>query len=157
MDDRLQSITWEGYPHYHAERGSDWFWILGIITIAVTVATVVLGDILFGIVIFIAGIVAGLQAMHEPKMIPFSITSRGITIDEKTYPYATLESFYIDDEHRHGPHLLIKSQKLFMPLIIVPLPEDAVDDVEEMIANRLPEEHLEEPLVNVILEFLGLS
>ena len=42
-----------------------------------------------------------------------------------------------------------------MPLIIMPIPEDHIDDIESIIESRLPEEHLEEPLAHKILEFFG--
>ena len=155
MDDKIRSITWEAYPHHHIERSSDWFWILGIVTLAITIASIVLGNVLFGILIFIAGLVSALQAMHPPQLVPFAVTSRGVQADDKIYPYATLESFYIDDEHRHGPQLFVKSERFFMPLIIIPLPEEYVDDIEDLVASRLPEEHLEEPFAHILLELVG--
>jgi hypothetical protein len=42
-----------------------------------------------------------------------------------------------------------------MPLIIVPIPPDYVEDIESILAPRLPEEHLEEPLANKLLEIIG--
>ena len=155
MDERLRSVTWEGYPHHHIERGQDWFWMLGIATVALTIAAILIGDILFGVLIFIAGIVSGLQALREPKLASYAVTLRGIQVDEAIFPYATLESFYINEEDVHGPVLLIKSQKLFMPLIVIPLPEEAINDIEAIIASRLPEEHLEEPFLHKALEVIG--
>jgi len=151
----VRGINWEGYEHHHIEKGADWFWILGIITVAVTVAAVLLGNTLFAILLFIAGLVTALHARQVPKVIPFAITQRGIRIDEKIYPYSTLESFYIDEEDPMGPQMLVKSEKLFMPLLILPLPEEYIDEIEDLIASRLPEEHLEEPIATKLLEFFG--
>ncbi|MFT7507791.1 MAG: hypothetical protein ACI92I_000959 [Acidimicrobiales bacterium] len=155
MSEQVRSIAWEAYEHHHTEKGSDWFWVLGIITLAVTITSILLGNLLFGILIFIAGLVTALHAKREPKVIPFAITQRGLRIDDKLYPYSTLESFFIDDEHPHGPQLLAQSEKLFMPLLMMPIPEEYADEIEDILASRLPEEHLEEPVATKILEFFG--
>tara|TARA_B100000745_G_scaffold237418_2_gene160329 strand:+ start:1539 stop:2009 length:471 start_codon:yes stop_codon:yes gene_type:complete len=155
MDEQVKSVSWEAYEHAHTEKGSDWFWALGIITIAVTVAAILLGNVLFGILIFVAGCVTALHANREPQIIEHAVTSRGVQVGEKMYPYSTLDVFYIDEEDPLGPQLLIRSQKLFMPLIIMPLPEEYVDDIEELVASRIPEEFLEEPFANKLLEFFG--
>jgi len=151
----VRSITWEAYEHHHTDKGGDWFWVLGIVTIAITVTAILLGNTLFGILIFIAGLVTALHARQEPKVVPFSVTQRGLRIDDKIYPYSKLESFFIDEEDPLGPQLLVKSEKLFMPLLLLPLPEEYLDEIEDILASRLPEEHLEEPLATKILEFFG--
>ena len=151
----VRAITWEAHAHHHIEKGNDWFWVLGIITIAATIAAVLLGNTLFAILLFIAGLVTALHANRPPQIIPFAVTQRGLRIDDQLYPYSTLESFYIDEENLLGTQLRAKSDKLFMPLLILPLPEEYIDDIEDILASRLPEEHLEEPFATKVLEFFG--
>ncbi len=155
MAEPITSVAWEALEHMHGPKGADWFWVLGIVTLAVSVAAIVLGNALFGILILIAGGVVGLSATRPAKVIPYEVTTRGVREGSFVYPYNTLETFYIDEQNPVGPQLLIRSKKLFMPLLILPLPPDYVDEVEALIASRLPEEHLEEPLSNKVLEFFG--
>jgi len=155
MDPLLQSITWEAPAHYHIEKKSDWFWALGILTFAGAFTAIILGNFLFGLLILIAGSVMALMANREPAIIPFAVTTRGVRIDETLYPYSTLSSYYIETERGVGPKLLIKSERLLMPLIVIPLPEDHLDEIESILEKKLPAEHLEEPLGQEILEFLG--
>ena len=97
----------------------------------------------------------GILAMREAKIVPYAVTLRGLRVEDKLYPYSTLESFFIDEDNPIGPMLLARSEKLFMPLIIMPLPDEYLDDIEQILSNRLPGEHLEEPFVNKVLEFFG--
>ncbi len=153
MNADQKGITWEALEHYHINRGSEWFWILGILTVSGTIASLLLGNILFALVLALGGTLSGIGALREPKIVSYAVTQRGIRIDEHLYPYTTLECYCIDEEHWLGPHLLVKSEKFFMPLLIIPLPPDAEEDIESVIAERLPEVHLEEPFAYKILDF----
>ena len=157
MNEVVRSITWEAPEHHHVrEKGSDWYWILGIMVIAVFVVAVLLNNILFGILILLAASVVTLVSFREVRVIPFAVTTRGIRIDDKLFPYSTLESFYIDEDNLPGPQLLVKSKHYFMPLLIMPIPKNCSDGIEDIIETRLIEEHLEEPLANKIFEWFGV-
>jgi len=155
MTDIINAVTWEAPEHHHIEKGNDWFWALGLLAIAGSAAAFVFGNILFGVVILLGAITMAIFALNDPRIIPFAVTARGVRIGTVLYPYTTLESYCIDEEHEHGPHLFVKSERTFMPLLILPIPEEHIDDIEDLIGARLPEEMLEEPFSNRLLEFFG--
>ena len=134
-----------------------WSAILWVITIAISgaIAAVLFSNVLLALLVLIGSAVMAILAMRPVKMVNFAVTQRGVKIDDSFYPYTTLENYYIEEDDFLGPQLLIQSQKMFMPLLILPLPEDDVEGIENIIAERLPEEHLEEPFANKILEFFG--
>ncbi len=152
---RIREVSWEAPEHHHTEKGSDWFWALGIITIACAVTTIVLGNVLFGIVILLAGVVTALVSVKTPRMMAYAVSLRGVRIGQDLHPYSSLKCFFLNEEHPHHVELLLQSKSIFMPLIIIPVPDDAVDDIEYILETRLPEEHLEESLGHHLLEFLG--
>lgn len=155
MAEVVNAVTWEAPEHHHVEKSSDWFWALGLIAIAGAVTAFVLGNVLFGVVILLGSITMVVFTLHEPRVMPFAVTTRGVRINNELYPYSTLESYYIDEDNPEGPQLLVKSERTFMPLLILPIPEEYVDDIEDLLAPRLPEEHLEEPFSHKLLEFFG--
>ncbi|MBX2866532.1 hypothetical protein KTR10_01040 [Candidatus Kaiserbacteria bacterium] len=151
----IQSITWEAPEHAHIEKTTDWFWVVGLLTIASAAAAFIFGNILFGLVIIFGAVALVTHALRDPHTIPFAITARGVRIDGDLYPYATLAGYALDVENRHGPQLLLRNRKTFAPLLILPIPEEYIDEIEDVISLRLPEEELEEPLSHQILEFFG--
>lgn len=155
MPEQPRGIAWEAYAHQYKERKSDWYWVVGIIIASFTIASVLLGNALLGIMVFTGGAVMLILASREPKIISYAVTQRGLRIDDKLYPYTNLEAYFIDEENPQGPQLLVRSEKMFVPLLILPLPEEYIDDIEDIIAGRLPESHLEEPLAHKLLEMLG--
>lgn len=152
---RLREISWDGPEHYHVDRSPDWFWMLGIVVLAFAVAMVIFGNVLFGIIILLAGGAVALLAMKGPRIITHSISVRGIRLGNDFYPYSKLSAYRIDEEHPRGAHLLIQASDMFTPLLTFPIPEDAIDEIEDIIATKLPEEHLEEPISHRLLEILG--
>jgi hypothetical protein len=156
MAEQVKAVLFEAYEHTYPPKTSDWFLILGILTLSIAIASILLGNALFGVLIFIAGLVMALLAMKEPKIVSYAVTQRGIRIDDKLFPYTTLHAYYIDEDAVDGPELLIKSEKMFMPLLVLPLPEDTLDTIEDIIAERLPETHIEKPFGYKVLEFFNL-
>jgi len=155
MAEVTRSVTWEAPEHHHVEKNGDWFWILGIITIVGTISAFFFGNVLFAILILIAGGTTALIANQEPKIMTFAVSTRGLRVGSVLYPYSTLECFYLDEDAPNGPEVLARSNRLFMPLIIMPIPEEYVHEIESILEARLPEEHLEEPIGHKLLELFG--
>ncbi len=153
--DVLRAITWEAPEHHHVERSADWYWALGILAIAGAVASILFNDTLFAVVILLAASTVVLLSHRHPKLMEFGVSLRGVKVGSKIHPYTTLESFYIDDDHPREPQILIKSKQTFMPLIIFPIPEEYIREIEELMISKIPEEQLEEPLGHRILEYFG--
>lgn len=154
MRDEVRSVYWEAPEHTHIEKTQDWFWLLGIIAVTGAVVAIVFGNTLFGLVIVLGAVTMALVGVKPPRVISFEVSGRGIRIEDTLYPYATLHSFYLDEESP-APQLILKSKKLFVSLIIVPIPAEYADHIDTLLAERLPEEHLEEPLSHQLLEYLG--
>lgn len=155
MNEAAQALTWEAPEHRHIEKGTDWFWAVGIIAITGATAVFLLGNFLFAILILVAAVSLSLVALRHPKVIQFAVSSRGIRVGDAWYPYTTLDSFCIDITNYAEPQLLLKTRKIYMPLIVLPLPEEYIDAVDAILSERLQEEELEEPFFNVLLEFFG--
>lgn len=155
MEEVTKAITWEAPEHHHFEKGSDWFWILGIIAVSAAIAAFFLGNFLFAILILIGAGVMSLITSREPKVIPFAVTTRGVRIGDRLHTYSSLDSYHIEETDPLGPQLLLKSKNIYSPLLVLPLPDEYVDDIEELVGSKLEEEELAEPLLHKIMESLG--
>lgn len=155
MEQTPRSVTWEAPEHHHVEKGNDWFFALAIIIAALVVVAILFNDVLFALLIGLAGGALAVSAAKRPSIIPFAVTIRGVRIDEELFPYATLESYAIDEDDPRGPQLLLKSKRRFMPLIVLPIPPDYIDAIESILKDKLIEEELEEPLFMKVLELFG--
>lgn len=155
MEDRVRTVSWEAPEYQHIDRGSDWYWALSIIAGCGAIAAFFFGNFLFAILILVAAATITLQTRRAPEDIPFMVGSRGVRVGERLFTYSNLESYRIDDENEQYPQLLLKSKQFHMPLIVIPIPEERVHDIEELVRDRLPEEDLEESVAHKLLELIG--
>ncbi|MDP3875328.1 MAG: hypothetical protein Q8Q22_02310 [bacterium] len=148
-------IEWDAHEYEHKERSPDWFWAVGIISISLAIASVIFGNIILGILILVSVFTLSIFANRPPSTLRVTIDEKGITRGKVRYPYQTLQSFWIDTEHPHKK-IILRSEKLLMPLIIVPLGDEVdVEELHENLSRFLSEEFHSLPLVERILEYLG--
>lgn len=155
MDTTPRAISWEAPEHHHVEKGNDWFFALAIVVVACVIAAILLNNVLFALLLGIAGGMLAVSAARRPSIIPFEVSIRGVRVEDRLYKYGSFISYHIDEEDPRGPQLLLRSEHRLMPLIILPLPVDHVDDIEEILKERLPEEELHEPILIKIMELFG--
>jgi hypothetical protein len=155
MEPTLRSITWEAPEHHHVEKGNDWFFALAIIVLSFVIMAILFNNVLFALLLGLAGGALGVSAAKRPSIIPYAVTVRGVRIDERLYPYSTLESFHIDEEDAKGPQLLLKTHQRLSPLLVLPIPVDHIDDIDHILKEKLEEEELVEPLLIKVLELFG--
>ncbi len=148
-------IEWDAHAYEHKERSSDWFWAVGIVVASVAIAAIIMGNIIFGIFIIVASFALSLFINRPPENIHAVIDEKGVSRANIRYPYDTLHSFWIDEEHSHKK-IILRSKKTFMPLIIIPLGENTdVENLHETLKENLDEQYYSLPFVEKILEYLG--
>jgi len=155
MQPGLRAISWKAPQHHHIEKSGDWFFAFIIIAISLVLAAILLGNALLALLLAVGGVTMAIAVARRPSIVTHSISVRGVQIGDEFHPFSELLSYRIDETDPKGPQLLLLSKRHFMPLIVMTLPEDYIDDVEDLLQGRLPEEHLEEPFLNKLLEIFG--
>ena len=148
-------VEWDAHEYEHKERSSDWFWAVGIVSVSVAIASVILGNIIFAILVLVSVFALSIFTNRPPSTLHVIVDDKGIIRGKVRYPYQTLQSFWIDMDHPHKK-IILRSEKLLMPLIIVPL-NDEIDEgqLREKLSKVLSEEFHNLPFVERILEYLG--
>lgn len=154
------TITWVAPEHEHHEHSADWYWAVGIISVSLAVAFVIVGNALLSIIILIGMGTLLSHAKHPPKMLDYKLSKKGVLAGKTLYPWETLESFWVLEgsegtKYPHGPKILITSKKTLMPHIVIPLEESVIDEVHQSLSHMLPEEHQVEPLPERLMRKIG--
>lgn len=155
MEPAVRGVSWEAPQHHHVEKGNDWFFALAIIILALIIVALLMNNVLFALVMGIGGGVLAMSAAKRPAIVSYAVTVRGVKVEDELFPYTRLRSYHIDEEDPRGPQLLISTERKSIPLLVLPIPPDHVDDIEGILSERLPEEFIQEPLALKVLELFG--
>ena len=147
-------ISWNAPEHLHIEKKPDWYWTVGIITLALVAVAIILGNIITGIFILVATSALVIHASKPSQNVYHEVNDRGIIIDGILYPFLSLESFWIPHDE-FPPKILVKSRKTFMPYIVIYIDEVDPEEVREILLKYIAETEHHEPLLKHLFERLG--
>jgi len=148
-------ISWKALEYKRKEKTADWYWAVILIALAIVVISFITQNALFAILIIISTIILLSFSVIAPKTVDISMNQKGIAVGKEMYPFATLESFWVESMDKDNQKILFKSKKLIMPLVSIPLEEHHQRDVREFLLKYLPEVEMHEPLSQKIMEKLG--
>lgn len=158
MEEQQEPLVfeWEALEYEQRHKTADWYWGLGSIAVVSAALSVYFGNILFAGVIVLGAFLLGMYAARAPRMEHFVIEDRGVGIGPIFYPFSSLESFWVFDHPEMHPKLFMKSKKLFVPLLILPLAGVNPGDLREFLLDKLHEEEHHESLAEHIMRYFGV-
>lgn len=151
----MNGLSWVTHEYVHKPKTAEWYWTVGIITAALVVTSIIFSNFLFALVLAIAVFSLTLFSVRKPNHVDVALGDKGVRIDKILYPYSTLDSFGIDDEHHDGPRLFLKSKKVMIPLVSVHILDHEPSAVREFMKKHLKEEHFEQSVFHSLFEALG--
>ena len=151
----MESLKWSAFEYEQKERGTDWFWALGVIIVAGSIAAVILGDYFFAILLILGGVSLAMFAIRQPEMIQYELGAKGLRIKNQLYPYEKIKAFFVRFEEK--PMLFIKSERVFMPMLSIPLQDISPVVIKNiMLSYKIPEEEMREHFSEHVMERLGI-
>ncbi len=147
-------IAWNAPEHLHTEKKPDWYWAVGMITLALAAGAFIFGQWITGLFIIAAAVALVLHAARPARTIYFEVNDRGIMVEHTLYPFLSLDSFWI--AHDEFPaKILLKSRKTFMPYIVIYIDEVDPEEIREVLLKYIAETEHHEPILKRFLEWLG--
>ncbi len=113
-------------------------------------------DMLLAIFLMLSSLVLILYANKKPDMSKIRVDQTGVSINDRTYYYRELKSFWIDYTP-HGPkELSLEASKWYLPHIKVSLEQEDPIELRALMVNFVPERVHEQSLIDFIARKLGL-
>lgn len=154
-------MVWEEYNYLYYKKDQNWKWSVAIISSTITLISFMFSNITFGVLILVATFVLLLHAFKEPKFIRFEINTSGVRVNQESWSFSELRSFWIEDNREHHIHsrILFTTDKMVDSLLILLLPLDTnheqIHGIHEELVKILPEERVSESIFHKLLEYLG--
>jgi hypothetical protein len=153
----MNSIAeWESYEHSYTEHSNDWYWIVGIISVASCVLAIFFQNYIFGILILVSGATLGIMAWRKPAIVDIRVTPRGIIVGDLQYEFQKFNSFWIEDDHMHGPRILLHPKSSILPLAVIMIGDEAdPEEVKEVLSEYLDLVPLRESALHRLFDYIG--
>ena len=148
-------LRWQAHEHEHIERGSDWFWALGIAAVCLSLTAILFHNLLFGILIVLAAATIASYARVPPPLTSFEISVRGIRVGDTLHRFDDIISFWVEEGDKSEPVLFVDTTAFMSPNLIIPLVGVDADAVHAFLFDRCTEVPMKEPLSHKILETFG--
>jgi len=150
-----KKLEWTALEYEEKERGNDWFWALGVIILASSVASFIYKNYFFSLFLIVSGVLLFIFATKKPDLVFYELNEKGLKMRNRIFPYENIKSFWVQKDEMK-PTLFIRSERLFIPILSVPIEENFAEEIKTiMLSNNVPEEEMKEHLSEKIMDSLG--
>ncbi len=153
MQDKL--LNWQGALYVSEKKSVDWFWILGLIVVLATALAVYTKNYTFAAVLLVGGTAIGMFANDTVSEQEYSLTKKGIFIDDVFHPYDEIVSFYVFAEGLPSRRqLLLTLKRTFFVHVAIPLADQDPEEVRLILRKYILEKKRLSALSDAIMTWL---
>ena len=154
---RTVILEWEGKEYDHTPKSADWYWVIGIIAAAVTIAAALFGNYLLAFLVIAAAVAIVLHAAKESPLHRFRLAEQGLVIGDELHPFEQMISFSVleDIEGEFPPLLSIKNKTWLSPHLVIPLEGVDADTVYAYFLQHVDESEHTHSLADLVAAWLG--
>jgi len=138
MEQENQKLRWQTAEYEHHPKSAEWFWALGIIGIAGAASAFLVDNLLFAILILLGTFTLAMFAARKPEDVTVTISKEGLSINNRLYPYSTLESFWISPDENPRTLLVVLKNPL-SPQLGIQIEEVSPDNIRIFLNKYLKE------------------
>jgi len=147
------AFSWQASEFVHHHKSPVWYAILGMAVIVLMAAAVWLQLWLEIGVFIVMGAAVVVYARKPPRTLLYELSSTGITIDGKPYPFSEFRSFsVVADEEWHSIDL--EPTKRFSPRLVLLFDSSNFDEIVGHLELHLPREDREADVIERITRYV---
>ncbi|MCX6735632.1 MAG: hypothetical protein NTZ13_00945 [Candidatus Parcubacteria bacterium] len=152
-----EEIHWWAEEFVYHKKSVDWYWYFGLVVVILISFALYASNTLFAFVIGIGAFTILLYAAKKPETIEYVATKRSIKAGKDLYPYSEIASFWIPTPKKETEEkiILIRSQKVSSPLIVLPLGDADIDELHDFLKNFIEEREDQLPIGQVFMNIIG--
>jgi hypothetical protein len=158
-DDQLaddEAVSWVAKEYIHQEKGAKWFVIFAIVVAALLAISIFfMKSWSFAVLLGVIAVVVVVYSRRPPRELTYSLGDEGLTVDGTLHEFSKFKSFGIIPDGEEYSVMLIPTRR-FQPGVTVYFPEEAGEDIVDMLGSRLPMRDLHLDVVDRVVRLLRL-
>lgn len=148
--------SWRAPEYEVYEKSSRWYLVAGIFTLLMVTYALYNNGPIMAITFILIGIVGYIHLQKDPRVITFSITSKGVIADKEMYAFENMRSFWIFYDPPHTKTISLHTKASMLPFIHIPLKDEDPVQIRELLIQEVPEIKQDPSLVDAIERVLHI-
>lgn len=155
-DDDAALLRWQATEYIQHDRTKGWYIGFGIvILVLMALAIFLIKSITFAVLIPVMAAALFVYTRRQPAILDYTLTKKGLYINDKVYPYSNFKSFSIVSHAGHNTAQLAP-RKRFQLGQSVYFPDEVGESLVDMLAARLPMQQARPDLYDRIISKLKI-
>lgn len=147
---------WQAPEFEVYEKSARWYLFFAIFIGIIVVYALLSDGPIMAITFILLGIVGYIYMEKDPRIITFSITTKGVQADKEIYLYENINSFWIFYDPPHTKTLSIHTKANMLPYIHIPIRDEDPAILHEKLSEFIPEIKQDPSLVDTIERVLHI-
>lgn len=133
-------VSWTASEFVAHQKSFGWYAMLALAGAALAAIVYLLtSDAITAAIIVIVALIFGFAAGRKPRVLPYQVDERGLTIDKKYFPYSEFKSFSVIQEGAFSSIMFLPLKRFMPPITIYYEPTDE-DQIAYVLSQHLPME-----------------
>ncbi len=157
QSDNSEPITWNAEEYIHQDKSPLWFVLFSIAVIGlIAVDVFFLKSWTFSALVIVMAVAVVVFSRRPPRTITYALSgSQGLYVGERLHHFDEFKAFGILKDGPHNSIMLIPTKR-FAPGVSVYFPDEAGEQIVDLLGQRLPMENLKLDIIDVLVRKLRL-
>jgi hypothetical protein len=150
-------VTWTAQEYVHIDKSPLWFVIFVFVVLAlIAIDLLFLKSYTFSVLVIVMAIAMIIYTRRPPRALSYALSiHQGLYVGEKLYLLDEFKSFGLIKDGEHNSIMLIPTKR-FSPGVSVYFPEEAGEQIVDILGKRLPMEDLKLDIIDIVVRKLRL-
>ena len=148
--------SWRAPEFEVYEKSGRWYIIAALFIASMVAYAIFTNSPIMAIVFILIGIVGYIYSQRNPKIVTFTITSKGVLANNEMYLYDNIFSFWIFYEPTHTKVISLHTKASMLPFVHIPIENENPVKLRELLMQNIPEIKQDPSLTNTIGRFLHI-
>jgi hypothetical protein len=138
------------------EKSGRWYVIAALFIILMVAYALFTNAPIMAITFILLGIVGYIHLQKDPRVITFSITTKGVVADKELYLYENMHSFWVFYDPPHTKTISLHTKASMLPFVHIPLRNEDPVKLRELLIAEVPEIKQDPSLIDAIERVLHI-
>jgi hypothetical protein len=150
-------VTWTAQEYIHLDKSPLWFVIFVIVVLGLVAIDIFsLKSYTFSVLVVVMAVAVVIYTRRPPRTLTYALSSRqGLYVGERLYSLDEFKAFGLIKDGEHHSIMLIP-RKRFSPGVSVYFPEEAGEEIVDILGQHLPMEDLKLDIIDIVVRKLRL-